>query len=94
MPQKKSESATKSLLVHFSPILMPLFPLFALLMAPRIGQRQHTVGLCAMCAWFLLIAARLTLTHQRQTSLLERLATSDERLGIITSATNDVVTGF
>ncbi|GEM_PF-3723535 len=89
--EHSSESATKSLLVNFSPILIPLFPLFALLMGTRMGQRQSAVGLCAMCASFLLFAARLTLTHRRQAILLERLAASDQRSRIISSATNDAV---
>jgi len=89
--EHNSESATKSLLVNFSPILIPLFPLFALLMGTRMGQRQYAVGLCAICLSFLLFAARLTLTHRRQAILLERLATSHERLRIISSATNDAV---
>jgi PAS domain-containing protein len=86
-----SESAAKSLLVNFSPILIPVFPLFALLMGPRMGQRQYAIGLCAMCASFLLFAARLTLTHRSQAILLERLAASHERLRTISSATNDAV---
>ena len=74
-------SPKKSMLLNFSPLLVPFLPLLMIAAGePEAGH--HRIVLLGVGASFVCYAARLVLSQNRQAALVERLSASEESLKI------------
>lgn len=75
-----SQSSAKSLIVNFSPMVIPMFPLLAFAFGMHMREREYRASLYAITACFLCYAVRFALIHRRQAALLEQVESGQREL--------------